>query len=62
MSTPQIFISAERTPEAGYTTKHIEVRMENGRVLLTPAADPNGLNWDEDEYAKFMEQQEKGEK
>lgn len=59
MSTPQIFVSAERTPDSGYTTKHIEVRMENGRVVLTPATDPNGLHWDEDAYAEFMAEQQK---
>lgn len=63
MSTPQIFVSAERQPDTGYTTKHIAVTVENGRVVLTPAADPNALNWDEDEYEKFIAAQTaKGDK
>lgn len=59
MSTPQIFVSAERQPDTGYTTKHIEVRMENGRVVMMPAAAPDALDWDEEEYAKFMAEQQK---
>lgn len=59
MSTPQIF--GIRRPD-GYVqgkTEHIAVTVDNGRVVLTPIAAPDALDWDEEEYAKFMAEQQK---